>query len=302
VGSGIDKALEQAAPTRQQHLASAKDRELLEALESRGFRITKDPPRERASAKLDFKVKPGGTVKLAVISDTHLGNRKQQATALRSFYRWADERGAQAYLHAGDLLDGLHVHRDAVYGQFAHGLDAQLRYAALAYPKSANGPTYTIEGNHDLWYYGNVGASALSLLQEKRPDLINLGHYSAFVEVAGFRIYLCHGAKGGGSYAKSYKPQKLIEQMEVEQRAQVDLAFFGHWHSYVDLDRYQGVFTWMVPCFQAQTAFERTIGKTPTIGGMLLEIETTRDRKIWSITERKQRYEPREGDYPGGEG
>lgn len=276
-----------------------KIREQIEALEREGFRITKQPPKERARAKLDIDVKPGGTVRVGLVSDTHLGNRSQQITALADFYKYADSRGAQVFLHAGDLLDGLHVHRDAVYGQFVHGLDAQLGYAAEAYPKSANGPTYAIQGNHDLWYYGNVGASPGMYLQEKRPDIIDLGHQAAFVEFGGLRAYVCHGSKGGNSYARSYKLQKLIEQMEVEERSQTDLAFFGHWHTYADLGRYQGVLTWSLGAFQAQTGFERVLGKSPSVCGMYLEIEFTRDRKIWNVRPDIRWYEPRKNDYPG---
>lgn len=281
---------------------SAKDQHaLIETLEAEGYSILKHPPRERSSAKLDIKVKPGGIVRIGLVSDTHLASRKQQITALTDFYQYADSKGVQAYLHAGDLLDGLHVHRDAVYGQFAHGLDAQLAYAARVYPKSANGPTYAVQGNHDLWYYGNVGASPGAYLAEKRPDIKDLGHQSAFVDIGGLRAYVCHGSKGGNSYARSYKLQKLIEQMEVEQRDQTDLAVFGHWHTYADLGRYQGVYTWSLGAFQSQTAFERVLGKSPSICGMVLEIEFTKDRKIWNVRQDVRWYEPLIGDYPGGE-
>jgi len=280
---------------------SAKDQlALIETLEAEGYSILKHPPRER-SAKLDIKVKPGGIVRLGLVSDTHLASRKQQITALCDFYKYADGKGVQAYLHAGDLLDGLHVHRDTVYNQFAHGLDAQLSYAARVYPKSENGPTWAIQGNHDLWYYGNVGASPGQYLEEKRPDIKDLGHQSAFLEIGGLRAYICHGSKGGSSYARSYKVQKLIEQMEVEQRSQTDLAFFGHWHTYLDLGRYQGVYTWSLGAFQAQTSFERTLGKSPAVCGMVLEIEFTKDKKVWDIRQDVRWYEPRVGDYPGGE-
>lgn len=275
---------------------------MIEMLEEQGYQIRKAPPKERASVRiLEREAKPGGTVRIALVSDTHLGSTWQQLTALQDFYRYADGKGVQAFLHAGDFLDGLHVHRDAVYGQFAHGFDAQLGYAAEVYPKSANGPTYAIEGNHDLWYFGNAGATAVQWLTAKRPDISYLGEYSAFVEVGPLRIYIAHGAKGGGSYGKSYKVQRLIEQLEVEQRDQTQLAFFGHWHSDLYLGRYQGVFTWMLPCFQSQTRFLRTIGKSPTIGGLILEIEFTRDRKVWNVRQDWKYYEARIGDYPGGD-
>lgn len=241
-------------------------------------------------------------MRLGLVSDTHLGNRRQQVTRLTEFYRYADSRGVQAYLHAGDFVDGLHVHRDAVYGQWAHGFDKQLGYAAQAYPKSANGPTYAIEGNHDLWFFGNAGASGLTWLAERRKDIIDLGHYEAFVDIGRLRMMVRHGSKGGNAYAKSYKIQKLIEQMAVEERATTHMAFFGHWHTDLYLGRYQGVFSWSLPCFQAQTPYERgPLGKSPTVGGLVLEIEFTRDLKIWNVRQDWQIVEPLVGDYPGGE-
>jgi hypothetical protein len=37
------------------------------------------------------------------------------------------------------------------------------------------------------------------------------------------------------------------------------------------------------------------------IGGLVLEIEFTRDMKIWDLRQDWRYYEPRLNDYPGGE-
>ncbi len=277
------------------------DRLLIAALEDKGYRITKNPPKERANAKLDLRVKPGGTLKIGLISDTHIGSRFSQTSSIKDFYRYCDDRGAQAFVHAGDMLEGHHVHRDAVYEQWAIGLDAQLKAAANLYPKSANGKTYFVDGNHDSWTFENVGVTSGELLAAKRDDLSFLGYYSAWVEIGKLRIYVAHGSKGGGAYGKSYKPQRLVEQMSVEERAQTHLAFFGHWHTDLYLGRYQGLFAWSLPCFKAQDRFLRSLGKMPTIGGLLLEVEFDRDMKVWNVRQDWKYYEPRHGDYPGSE-
>jgi len=272
----------------------------IEVLEAEGFQITKDRPKERASARILGRIKPGATVRIGVVSDTHLGSRAQQLTHLTEFYRYADERGVAAYVHAGDLVDGLHVHRDAVYTQFEHGFNAQAKYAVEVYPRSANGPTHWIEGNHDNWFFENAGASLGEWLPDRRKDLPFLGYYSAFVDVGPVRIYVAHGAKGGGSYAKSYKTQKLIEQMDPLERAQTHVAFFGHWHFDDYIGRYQGVLGFNVPCFQRKTRFIKSIGKGPVIGGLVLELEFSRDMKIWNVRHDWRYYDPLIGDYPGG--
>ncbi|HEV8573108.1 MAG TPA: metallophosphoesterase family protein [Dehalococcoidia bacterium] len=279
-------------------LSPEERRIYVEALEQDGFHVTKSQPKERAAAKIDFTVKPGDTIRIGCVSDTHIGSKHQQMTALRDFYRYADERGAQTYLHGGDLLEGLHVHRDAVYEQYAHGVDAQVAAAVDQYPKSANGKTLFIDGNHDAWSFENAGVTSGALLAMQRPDLQYLGYYSAFVELGKLRILLQHGAKGGGPYGKSYRPQRLLEQLAVEERSQTHMALYGHWHTDLYLGRYQGVFGFSLPCFKKQDRFLRSLGKSPTIGAFLLEIEFTRDMKVWNLRHDWKYYEPREGDYP----
>jgi hypothetical protein len=110
---------------------------------------------------------------------------------------------------------------------------------------------------------------------------------------------LQHGAKGGGPYGKSYKPQRLLEQLDPIERERTHLALYGHWHTDLYLGRYQGVFGFSLPCFKAQDPFLRTLGKSPTIGGLILEVEFTRDMKVWDLRQEWVYFEPRQNDYPG---
>lgn len=297
-----DRILSDAENQRLLKKAKADPRDLIAHLEERGYRVSKDPPRERTTAKFDVRIKPGSTIRIGMLSDTHLNSRSQQLTALTDFYRYADSRGVIGFGHAGDLGDGHHVHRDSVYTQFNHGFNAQMKYIAAAYPKSQNGPTWFIEGNHDNWSYENAGVSVGEWLPDRRPDLKYLGYYSAFLDIGQLRLYLAHGAKGGGSYAKSYKSQKLIEQMDPDERNRTHFAFFGHWHFDDYVGRYQNVFGFNLPCFQRKTRFIKSIGKGPVIGGLVLEIEYTRDMRVWNVRQEWRYYEPAIGDYPGGEG
>ncbi len=275
---------------------------IVTTLEAEGYRITKKAPVERARVTLDLKVRPGGIIKVGVVSDTHIGSTLQQVTALRDFYAYADEKGCAAYLHGGDVLEGIHqAHRDAAYEQYAHGVDAQVNAVADQYPHSKNAVTYHVAGNHDDWAFQNVGVSSGALIEQRRPDLKYIGYHSAFVDVSGVRFLIQHGSRGGGSYAKSYKPQKLLEGMSDADRNTTDVALFGHWHNELYLGRYLGMFGFMLPCFKAQDRFLRSLGKNPTIGGLLLEIEFTRDKRIWNVRPDFRYYEAMVGDYPGSE-
>lgn len=282
-------------------LSKDERRIYIDALESDGFSISKAPPLERASAKLDLKIPRGGTVKIAFVSDTHIGSKFQQITALRDFYKYADSKGVQAYLHGGDVLEGIHqAHRDAAYEQYAHGVDAQVNAVVKQYPKSENAPTFFVDGNHDSWAFENVGVTTGTMIADRRPDFRYLGYHSAFVEVGNIRILLQHGSKGGSAYAKSYKAQKLVEGLADEERSATDIAAFGHYHQDAYLGRYMGVFSFMLGCFKAQDRFLRMLGKSPTIGGLILEIETNRDRKLWNLRQEWRYYSAVPNDFPGG--
>lgn len=189
------------------------------------------------------------------------------------------------------------MHVDAALHHFAIGFDAQKKYIADAYPKSANGPTYLIDGNHDN--YRTEGALLGQHIADVRPDFQYLGFHSAFVDIGACRIFVAHGARGGVAYARSYKVQKLLEQMDDRERSETDVALYGHWHVAMHLPGYQSVEAFAVPCFQRQTRFLRSIGLQPVIGGIVLEIEFGQ-RGVWNLRPDWRIYrEPIADDHPG---
>lgn len=271
----------------------------IETLEAEGFTIQKRQRKEAVRTSILRELaKPGATVKIGIVSDTHLGSHEQQITHLRDFYRYADSKGVSAYIHAGDLADGSpRMHIDAALHHFAVGWDAQMKYAIDVYPKSQNGPTYLVDGNHDT--YRESGGTFGSNFVRARPDFKYLGWHSAFVDIGPCRLYVAHGAKGGLSYARSYKVQKLLEQMDQTERSETDVALYGHWHVAGHLPGYQSVEGFLVPCFQRQTKFLKSLGLQPVVGGVVLEIEFGM-KGVWNVRPDWRLYrEPITGDHPG---
>jgi len=80
-----------------------------------------------------------------------------------------------------------------------------------------------------------------------------------------------HGA-GGASYARSYKLQKIIEQLAPEQKPH--MLFLGHYHIQAHIPAYRNVEGYLIGCFQAQTPFLTRLGLQPTIGGLIVEVIT----------------------------
>lgn len=249
--------------------------DMVRALEEAGYTVLRDRPVERV-VELDAPG-PEGRVRFAVVSDTHLGHRRQQLTHLRDFYRAAAEWRAEFVLHAGDLVDGQRMHRDQEFELHRHGVDAQARYAVEAYPELRRGkrawPTYVIGGNHDAAGWNDAGANVLGQVAAARDDIVYLGAPTAVFVHGGLRVMLMH-PDGGMSYARSYKLQKIVEGFEADAKPHV--LFCGHYHVACHVPGLRNVEAFLVPCFQSQTAFMRRKGLQPVIGGLLVEASWSR--------------------------
>ena len=254
-----------AQPTKQ---LSAKDDELLAELGRRGYSSTKrEVPRVDETYPFPALLEP---IEIGVISDSHLGNKHQQITHLNRFYDLCYDRGIQVMLNCGDITDGNgKVYRGQSYDLHTHGSDAQVDYAADIYPKRKGMITYMIAGNHDESFYKSDGSDVVKRIAEKRDDLLYLGMYGANLKLGDIKIYMLHGA-GGVAYARSYKLQKIIEQMSPQSKPHI--LFAGHWHVASHLPMYRNVEGFSVGCFQSQTSYLRRKGIYPTLSGLIVKI------------------------------
>ena len=87
-------------------------------------------------------------LRLLFISDTHLACKHDRIDILKYLYEKAEERGVDAVLHCGDILDGMYTNRpQQIYELRCHGFDEHLEYVVKRYPRS-DIKTYFIGGNH----------------------------------------------------------------------------------------------------------------------------------------------------------
>ena len=254
-----------------------KTHEMIEALEQEGYRVIKEDPtrthRQVIAVKGQSSKRWAGakTLRFGVVSDTQLGSRKQQLTFLHMTYDRFQQLGINAVFHCGDLVDGDgKVYPGQEYDLFLHGFDRQLEYAAEHYPRRDGITTYVIAGNHDWSFYQRKGADILASLEKRRSDIRYLGPMSAQVVMDGLKIQLIH-LKGGVTYARSYKLQKIIEQVAPEQKPH--LLFAGDRHSWAHIPMYRNVYGWQMGCFQAQTEYEKRLGLYPELGGLIVEVD-----------------------------
>jgi predicted phosphodiesterase len=212
-------------------------------------------------------------IRLAVVSDTHSGSHYEQLSALRSFYRHADDLEVDAFVHCGDWTQGSdRMHLDQPYQVHAHGADQQAKYVIATYPRSERGvKTYGITGNHDESFLKDGGINILRKIADAREDIVYVGQTGAYFSFGPVNSYVVH-PRGGMPYARSYRLQKFIEQLPISR--QIHLLLMGHLHSYA-LVQEHGVTAMLVPCFQSQYGWMAAGALHPAVGGLIIDIWLT---------------------------
>jgi len=273
-------------------LQKLKTPELLEEVSRRGFISQKRELNIDRTYKWAARKKP---FKIGVVSDCHLCSQYQQITLLHEAYKIFKAQGIRDVLHCGDLFEGSgKMHRDQLYEMFLIGGDKCVDYAVKNYPQVEGTKTHIIMGNHDASIFNDSGIDPIARFAEQRKDIDYLGAFSATIEIGKIKIQLMH-PDGGVAYARSYKQQKIIEQLATEKKPHILLI--GHYHITNILPQYRNVYSILLPCFQIQTPYLRRKGLNPDVGAVILEI--TPDAKgLFSIkVENLMFYQPIEGDY-----
>lgn len=286
-----------AEALRAQRLEEAQDSELAEELSRRGW-IVHSSDRAHPRIELDDPDHTG-SVRIGVVSDTHLGSKYQQLTLWRSFAQVMAEAKVDYVLHLGDALDGsFRMHRGMELEQHTWGYEGQVRYAVNNWPEVKVGrrlvTQYAIGGNHEYSFAKDTGAFATEDIARQREDIVALGGPHATLTLGGVDLYLLH-PDGGVAYARSYKLQKLVEQMPSGDKPHVLLT--GHWHLPAHVPGYRNVEAISVPAFQSQTPYLRRKGLAPQVGGLILDLDYS-PRGLEDLTTRWCLYRtPIEKDY-----
>lgn len=194
-------------------------------------------------------------LKLLLISDTHLGSKFDRLDILRYLYDEADKKGVNYVLHSGDLTEGLSGRPQQLVELKETSYTGQRDYVIEKYPKG-DIPTYLISGNHDLWWVRQCGADICRDISNNRDDLIYLGSDCEDLKIGKLRIRMYHGT-GGGAYAKSYKLQKYLDSVPMEERPHILQA--GHIHQAFYMKQ-GNTHCFQTSCLQDQTPYERSKG------------------------------------------
>jgi DNA polymerase II small subunit/DNA polymerase delta subunit B len=272
----------------------ASNRQLLKEIENRGYFTSKIPPQKIGKV---FRAEPktkGARYVIGLVADTQMCSKYQQITHLYSAYQWFKALGVETVLHAGDVVDGERVYRGQEYELFAHGADAQRDYVIENYPRVKGVKTFMISGNHDASFWNVSGYNIVDAICSKRDDLVFLGDNYATYMIGEIKIAIMHG-EGGVPYARSYRLQKIIEQISPENKPH--MLFLGHFHVEDVQPMYRNVLGIQLPCFQAQTPFLARKGLYPELGAWVVEFGVDKKGLTDIQYRHKMFYVPIKHDY-----
>ena len=194
-------------------------------------------------------------LKLLLISDTHLCSKYDRLDILKYLYAKAEDEGIKHILHSGDFTDGRSNRPEQIYELKEPSFEGQIDYCIEKYP-SFSGKTYVIQGNHDNWWYKSNGSEILRPISKAREDIVYLGSDVADMKIGKLKIRLFHG-QGGIAYAKSYKIQKYLDTIPVNEKP--DILQTGHIHQafYYKQDN---THCFQTSCLEDQTPYCRGLG------------------------------------------
>ena len=195
------------------------------------------------------------TMHLLLISDTHLCSKYDRLDILRYLYAKADDRGVKHILHSGDFTDGRSNRPEHVYELKELSYDGQVDYCVDKYPHFS-GNTYVISGNHDNWWYKSNGSEIVKSISKERDDIIYLGPDVADVKIGKLKIRLFHGS-GGMAYAKSYKIQKYLDSIPLDEKPHILQTGHTHQSFYLKQDN---THCFQTGCLEDLTPFSRSMG------------------------------------------
>ena len=194
-------------------------------------------------------------IKLLLLSDTHLCSKYDRVDILRYLYEKAEDKNVNYILHSGDLTEGVSGRPQQLYELKEGSYTGQRDYVIDKYPKS-NIPTYLIAGNHDLWWVKQCGADICKDISNYRDDIIYLGSDCEDLKIGKLKIRLFHGS-GGNAYAKSYKLQKYLDSIPIEERPHILQT--GHIHQAFFMKQGK-THCFQTSCLQDLTPYERSKG------------------------------------------
>lgn len=220
-------------------------------------------------------------VKIAVVSDLHCGSTCAQITHYRSFVDYARKEGFTKFFVPGDLSTGKNIYRGHELDTYAHQSEQQEYLVSEAVRPEPGEDWYILAGNHDFSWVKNCSVDIIWRVCDRSTQLHFLGYDAADVKLTDKHAIRLWHPSGGVTYAASYRLQKGIEQVMVEnslvlqdmvnqtEGTLVKTILCGHLHRDASVHE-GGVYALLASCFEGQTNYLAKKPLYPRIAGNLL--------------------------------
>lgn len=195
-------------------------------------------------------------IRLLLISDTHLCSKYDRLDILRYLYSKAQDTNTNYVLHSGDFTDGKSTRPEHIYELKELSYEGQVQYCVDNYPKVDGLQTFVISGNHDDWWTKSTGSEIVKTIAKQRDDIVYLGPDAADLKIGKLKVHLFHG-KGAQAYAKSYKAQKYLDAMPIDNRPHI--LQLGHIHQAFFYQQ-DNTSVFQTGCLEDQTPYCRSQG------------------------------------------
>lgn len=263
--------------SRQLEVDSQAVKAVIDTLMADGYRFIDNGGiylRTRNSSPSNFdatKLFKDGLLHFGLISDSHLGSKKERLDCLEMTYDRFQHEGIKTVFHVGDWMDGVNVYKGQELEVNVYGQQAQIDYTIDKFPKRSGIQTIGISGNHDEKGFERGGADPMVSVARARRDITYIGQYDADIKLGdNVTMELMHPT-GNVAYALSYKAQRDINNRSPDNLP--NILAYGHYHTSFYM-HYRGIEFLQVPCFKDAGYFEKRLGLNPTIGAWIIDGKT----------------------------
>jgi hypothetical protein len=272
------------------------------------------PPSGKVVSHIE-RLQKGGSIKIGILGDNQLGNRKSRLDVANTAYDHFEAEGIEAVYHTGNMIDGFHARFNAheLLPEAGIGIESQTAYAARYYPQRKGIKTYFITGEcHEGWWVKkdgiNVGrtmenrfrlplacealdrvgkpacehASRTDCPKHGRSDLIFVGHEEADVELRaphlkkGVRAPVARLLHPGGGTAYALSYKTQKIAESLQGGEKPQIQFVGHFHKF-DYNYHREIHNVMTGCLCDQTIFMRKLHIPAHVGYLIAELYIGRD-------------------------
>lgn len=158
----------------------------------------------------------GNTLKIAKMSDIHLGSNEVDEQELISLLTYLWKTGYRTITLSGDIVDGFNVYRGHIQNVSEATLDLQADLV-VSILSMFDFLYITNTGNHDASSTKNAGVDVVRLIEQKMLNrgkkFVYLKSYSGYIIYKDVAIQIIHMDGGNNSISETYAGQKMMDNL-----------------------------------------------------------------------------------------